>query len=58
MTQKQTIDLDLALLSNDEVTSGINHHRGGAILMPTPSQVSTYIMGMTSASTVYTDGKC
>ena len=51
ITQKQTGDSDLALLSNDKVTSGINHHRGGAILTPTASQVSTYNMGMTSAST-------
>jgi hypothetical protein len=50
--QKQTHDLDLVLLSNDEVTSGINDHKGGAILTPTASQVSTYNMGMTSASTV------
>ena len=51
MTQKQTGDSDLALLSNDKVTSGINHHRGRALLTPTASQVSAYNMGMTSAST-------
>ena len=51
MTQKQANDLNLALLNNDEVTSGINHRRDGALLMPTACQVSTYYMGMTSAST-------
>ena len=51
MTQKQTNDSDLALLSNDKVTSGINHRRGRALLTPTASQVSAYNMGMTSAST-------
>jgi hypothetical protein len=33
------------------MTSGINHCRGGDLLMPTASQVSTFDMGITSAST-------
>jgi hypothetical protein len=51
MTQKQTNDSDLALLSNDEVISVINHRKGRALLMPTASRVSKYYMGMASAST-------
>ena len=51
MTLKRANESDLALFESSVVTSRINHCRGGKLLMPIPSQVATYNMAITSAST-------